>query len=73
MPINKDAYDHFIDLSDGSFPVLEAKFYFIKPYRWFKDMVVSDVTRLMLACEGGVDLDGILERYDPFSGDEIPK
>jgi hypothetical protein len=73
VPINKNSYDHFIDLSDPALPVFEGKFYFIKPYRWFKDMVVSDVTRLLLAFEEGTDLESALERWDPWSGDPLPK
>lgn len=57
VPLEKDSHDVFMDLSDEHFPVFRVEFFFFKPYRWYKEPVVEDISTLLLASERGTDLD----------------
>ena len=65
-------YDVFIDMSDSNFPIFEAFYdYFDEPYHWEKKILSSNITRLMLAEDRGLDMsqfrfDFIWEKYGKY-------
>lgn len=57
IPVEKNSYDVFIDLSNDRLPVFRLQFFFLKPHRWYKEPVTDDISSLLLALESGTDLD----------------
>ncbi|MGE4289575.1 MAG: hypothetical protein AB7E36_12880 [Salinivirgaceae bacterium] len=43
VPIQKNGYDYFIDISSDKFPIFEVHYFFFEPYRWYKEYVIDDV------------------------------
>jgi hypothetical protein len=64
VPVTKDEYDYFIDLSDKRFPVFNIHFYFLEPYGWSREVVVEDISVILLAEDSGVDLQRIVEKNE---------
>lgn len=48
VPIQKDGYDYFIDLSSESLPLFEAHYFFFEPYRWYKKYIFKDLTQFLI-------------------------
>ncbi|NDW11141.1 hypothetical protein D0T56_15960 [Dysgonomonas sp. 520] len=69
IPIQRNGYDYFIDMSDSNFPIIEAFFeYFDEPYHWEKKILFESITTLMLSDEDKINLkqyrvDKIIEKY----------
>ena len=67
-----NSYEMFIDMSDSNFPIFEAFYdYFDEPYNWEKKILFSNITRLMLAEDRGLDMsqfrfDFIWEKYGKY-------
>ena len=72
VPIQRNGFDYFIDMSDNSFPIIEAFYdYFDEPYFWDKKIYFSSITWLMLAEDENVDIeqcriDKIFEKYGKY-------
>lgn len=64
IPIKRDSYDVFIDISDEAFPLFEAHFFFIEPYRWYKHPITSDISELMLVADKTTDIKDIFLKHD---------
>jgi hypothetical protein len=47
VPVQKDGYDYFIDLSSASLPLFEANYFFFEPYRWYKKYIFKDLTQFL--------------------------
>jgi len=71
VPITKDDYDYFIDLSDQRFPVFNIHFYFLEPYGWQREFVVEDISVILLAEERGVDLQKVVEKNEQETWNSI--
>jgi hypothetical protein len=48
VPISKNSYDLFIDLSNDKLSIFEIMYYFLEPYRWYKKYIFKNVTELLL-------------------------
>lgn len=48
VPIQKDGYDYFIDLSSESLPLFEAHYFFFEPYRWYKKYIFKDLSQFLI-------------------------
>ncbi|MFW6272906.1 MAG: hypothetical protein ACOC2U_03910 [bacterium] len=48
VPIQKDGYDYFIDLSSDSLPLFEAHYFFFEPYRWHKKYIFKDLSQFLI-------------------------
>jgi hypothetical protein len=48
VPIQKDGYDYFIDLSSDSLPLFEAHYFFFEPYRWYKKYIFKDLSQFLI-------------------------
>ena len=64
VPVTRDEYDYFIDLSDKHFPIFNTHFYFLEPYGWHREFVVEDISVILLAEEQGEDLQKIVEKNE---------
>ena len=51
IPIQKNSYDYFIDLSFDELPLFEVHYFFFEPYRWYKRYIFKDLTTFLI----GVD------------------
>ncbi len=47
VPVQKEGYDYFIDLSSASLPLFEANYFFFEPYRWYKKYIFKDLTQFL--------------------------
>lgn len=53
VPVEKDSYDYFIDLSSDRLPIFLLNFYQSEPYHWYRSIVFNDVNELMNALHIG--------------------
>jgi hypothetical protein len=44
VPIQRDGYDYFIDLSSEKFSIFETKYFFFEPYCWYKQFIAEDLS-----------------------------
>tara|TARA_R110002050_G_scaffold167468_1_gene298252 strand:- start:18646 stop:19542 length:897 start_codon:yes stop_codon:yes gene_type:complete len=51
VPITKDDYDCFIDLSSGTFSIFKIHFFCFEPYKWYPEIVIQDVTKLLISAD----------------------
>ena len=47
VPIQKEGYDYFIDLSSESLPLFSANYFSCEPYQWFKIYVTKDLHQFL--------------------------
>ena len=72
VPIQRNGFDYFIDMSDSRFPIIEAFYdYFDEPYFWDKKIYFDSASKLMLAEDQEMDLeqyriDKIMEKYGKY-------
>lgn len=72
IPIQRDGYDYFLDISDSKYPIIEAFYnYFDEPYHWEKKIFFKSVSNLMLVEDNNIDLekyriDKIMKKYDKY-------
>jgi len=66
-------YDVFIDMSDSNFPIFEVFYNYFDDdaYHWEKKILFSNITRLMLAEDRGMDMsqfkaDFVWEKYGKY-------
>jgi hypothetical protein len=71
LPLEKDSYEVFLDLSDGRFPVFRARFFFFEPYVWYRETIAGDITRLLLAGEEGNDLEALKQENDALNQEAV--
>jgi len=64
VPVKKDSYDYFMDLSHKAFPIFETHFFWLKPYRWIVRPIAEDISTILLACDSAMDLDVLNERSE---------
>jgi len=43
VPIQKNSYDYFIDISSEKYSLFEVHYFFFEPYRWYKEFIIDDV------------------------------
>lgn len=48
VPIQKNGYDYFIDLSSESLPLFETHYFFFEPYRWYKKYIFKDLSQFLI-------------------------
>ena len=48
VPIQKNGYDYFIDLSSDSLPLFEAHYFCMEPYRWYTNFIIDDMSNFLL-------------------------
>ncbi len=48
VPIQKDGYDYFIDLSSDSLPLFETHYFFYEPYRWYTKYIFKDLSQFVI-------------------------
>lgn len=48
VPIQKDGYAYFIDISSDSFPIFEVHYFPFEPYRWHKKYVFKDLSQFLI-------------------------
>ena len=48
VPIQKDGYDYFIDLSSEKLSVFETKYFFFEPYCWYKQFTIENLSEFLL-------------------------
>lgn len=62
VPIKKDSYNHFMDLSSGTFSVFSTTYYPFEPYGWLKEYLFHDVSLLFQSLEDkSINIDEELE------------
>lgn len=62
VPIKKDSYNHFIDLSSGTFSIFSTTYYPFEPYGWLKEYLFHDVSLLFQSLEAkSINIDEELE------------
>ncbi len=63
VPIQKDGYDYFIDLSSEKLSVFETKFFFFKPYFWYKQFIAEDLSEFLITIDNPeFDSDNFFEK-----------
>ncbi|MDB0006452.1 hypothetical protein N9E30_00715 [Flavobacteriales bacterium] len=48
IPIQKNKYDYFIDLSSECLPLFKVDFFFYEPYRWYKKYIAKDLSQFLI-------------------------
>lgn len=48
VPVQKEGYDYFIDLSSDSLPLFETNYFFFEPYRWYKKYIFKDLSQFLI-------------------------
>lgn len=48
VPIQKNGYDYFIDLSSELLPLFEVHYFFFEPYRWYKQYIFKDLSQFLI-------------------------
>lgn len=43
VPIQKNRYDYFIDISSDKFQIFKANYFFFTPHRWYKRFIIDDI------------------------------
>jgi hypothetical protein len=71
IPIVKDSLDYFIDLSDDSYPIFETKYFWLKPYKWYKKYLTHNIIELLLAPDDGINIENFKIRIEQQHWDTI--
>ena len=65
VPIQKNGYDYFIDLSSESLPLFEVHYFFFEPYRWYKKYVFKDLSQFLIDIDkSGFNIESHFEELD---------
>jgi len=56
IPIQKESYDYFMDISDEKYPIFEIHYFFYEPFKWYKKFITEDISELLLADDTDLDL-----------------
>lgn len=51
VPIAKNSYDYFIDLSSDTFSLFESCYFFMEPYQWYKKIIFNDITKFLTSVD----------------------
>lgn len=51
VPVAKDSYDYFIDLSSDTFSLFESYYFFMEPYQWYKQFIFNDITEFLTSVD----------------------
>lgn len=60
VPVQKNGYDYFIDLSSESLPLFEIHFFFFEPHRWYKKYIFKDLSKFLIDIDKS---DSNIEQY----------
>lgn len=72
VPIQKDGYDYFIDLSSESLPLFEAHYFFFAPYRWYKKYIFKDLSQFLIDIDkSGFNIERHFEKLDNERWSEV--
>lgn len=74
VPIQKDKYGYFIDLSSEKISLFEAQYFCHEPYRWYKKFITRDLSQFLIDLdEPGFKIEehlqAIEEEIDEIVGD----
>ncbi len=47
VPVEKDSYDYFIDMSSKSLPLFKIDYFAFEPRHWYETIVFSDINELI--------------------------
>lgn len=65
VPIQKNGYDYFIDLSSESMPLFEIHYFFFEPYRWYKKYIFKDLSQFFIDIDkSGFNIERHFEELD---------
>lgn len=51
VPVNRNEYDLFVDLSSPTFELFRAEYFCFEPYQWFKYPVIRNIPDLMISMD----------------------
>ena len=51
VPITKNDYEYFIDLSKENLPIFQTHFYCREPYRWYKKVIIQDMCKFLISVD----------------------
>ena len=51
VPIQKNSYDYFIDLSQEPLPLFKIHYFFLKPHHWFQEIIISDLKDFFISID----------------------
>jgi len=72
VPIQKDGYDYFIDLSSESLPLFEVHYFFFEPYRWYKKYIFKDLSQFLIDIDkSGFNIERHFEELDNERWSEV--
>mgnify|MGYP000262406703 CR=1 FL=1 len=72
VPIQKDGYDYFIDLSSDSLPLFEAHYFFFQPYRWYKKYIFKDLSQFLIDIDkSGFNIESHFKELDDERWSEV--
>jgi len=61
IPIQTDAYDFFIDLSDSELGIFKTHYFFFEPYQWFRHYFFDSLRELILSTNHTTDYKRIID------------
>lgn len=73
VPMEKGSHEVFMDLSDERYPVFRAAFFFIEPYRWYREFILEDISSLLLADERGTDMEALSRRNEEAAREQVDR
>lgn len=64
IPLEKNSYDYFMDISDEKYPIFEIHYFFYEPFKWYKKFITENISELLLAPDTGLDIRQLLDKND---------
>lgn len=72
VPIQKNGYDYFIDLSSESMPLFEIHYFFFEPYRWYKKYIFKNLSQFFIDIDkSGFNIERHFEELDNERWSEV--
>jgi hypothetical protein len=71
IPIERDSYDYFMDISDERYSIFEIHYFFYEPYNWYKKFITKDIAQILLAPDTGLDLPILLANNDKIRWENV--
>lgn len=63
VPVERENFNFFIDISNESFPLFDSTFYISKPYSYFNTILFDSITSFMLLIENQADFSEIASAH----------
>lgn len=64
VPLQKESYEFFIDLSDSSYPIFEFQFQIYRPYKYVRMNFFLGINDLIFAIENGENMGILKNRFE---------